>query len=209
MHNYIANQDLFQYNTPYESKETRMKKIISVIIIVVVALLVLLLLPSHKDSNNKTLVAYFSATGNTRSVAEKLSTAIGADLFEIKPEQVYTTDDLNYRNDKSRSSVEMGDRNSRPAIASKIDDISQYNIVFVGSPIWWGREPSIIDTFIESYDFSGKTVIPCVTSGSSDIGDYGVNLQSLAPNAKVLTGKRFPTDVSAEELKNWANEQMQ
>ena len=155
------------------------------------------------------LVAYFSATGNTKSVAETLATAINADLFEIVPEQLYTSDDLNWQNDKSRSSIEMGDKASRPKIASKIDNISQYKIVFVGSPIWWGREPSIIDTFIESYDFAGKTVIPFVTSGSSGIGDYGANLQSLAPDAKVLTGKRFSTSVSAEELKTWADEQIQ
>jgi len=160
-------------------------------------------------ANNKILVAYFSATGNTKAVAEKLATAINADLFEIVPEQLYTADDLNWQNDKSRSSVEMGDKNSRPAIASKIDDIAQYNIVFVGSPIWWGREPAIMDTFIESYDFAGKTVIPFVTSGSSGIGNYGANLQSLTPNAKVLTGKRFSTSVTAEELKNWADEQIQ
>ena len=162
---------------------------------------------SHK-ANTDILVAYFSATGNTKSVAEKLATAINADLFEIVPEQPYKSEDLNWQNDKSRSSLEMSDRSSRPAIASKIEDISQYKIVFVGSPIWWGREPSIMDTFIESYDFAGKTVIPFVTSGSSGIGDYGANLQALAPNAKVLTGKRFSTDVTSEELKNWADEQM-
>lgn len=160
-------------------------------------------------TNNKILVAYFSATGNTKSVAEKLATAINADLFEIVPEQLYTSDDLDWHNDKSRSSVEMGDKSSRPAIASKIDNISQYKIAFVGSPIWWGREPSIMDTFIESYDFAGKTVIPFVTSGSSGIGDYGANLQSLAPNAKILTGNRFPNNVTSEELKTWADEQMQ
>ena len=161
-----------------------------------------------EETNNKILVAYFSATGTTAGVAEKLANAINADLFEIKPEQPYTSEDLNWQNDQSRTSVEMGDRNSRPQIASKIEDISQYNIVFVGSPIWWGREPSIMDTFIESYDFTGKTVIPFVTSGSSDIGDYGANLQALSPNAKVLTGKRFPANVTEEELKTWANEQM-
>jgi flavodoxin len=162
---------------------------------------------AHAD-NNKILVAYFSATGNTAEVAQKLANAINADLFEIKPEQPYTSEDLNWQNDKSRTSIEMGDKSSRPAIASKIEDISQYKIVFVGSPIWWGREPSIMDTFIESYDFAGKTVIPFATSGSSDIGDYGANLQALAPDAKVLTGKRFPADVSGEELKTWADEQM-
>ena len=160
-------------------------------------------------TNDKILVAYFSATGNTKTVAEKLATAINADLFEIVPEQPYTSEDLNWQNDQSRSSIEMGDKSSRPKIASKIDDISQYKTVFVGSPIWWGREPSIMDTFIESYDFAGKTVIPFVTSGSSGIGDYGANLQSLAPGAKVLTGKRFSTSVTAEELKTWADEQMQ
>ena len=160
-------------------------------------------------ADNKILVAYFSATGTTASVAEKLAKAIKADLFEIKPEIPYTAEDLNWQDEQSRSSIEMGDRTSRPAIASKIDDISQYKIVFVGSPIWWGREPSIMDTFIESYDFAGKTVIPFVTSGSSGIGDYGANLQSLAPDAKVLTGERFSNDVTSEELKTWADEQMQ
>ena len=179
-----------------------MKKFLSVL------MLACAIFTNAKADDNKILVAYFSATGNTKAVAEKLATAINADLFEIIPEQLYTSEDLNWQNDQSRSSIEMGDRSSRPAISSKIDDMAQYKIVFVGSPIWWGREPSIIDTFIESYDFSDKTVIPFVTSGSSGIGDYGANLQSLAPNAKVLTGKRFSNDVSAEELKSWADEQM-
>lgn len=192
-----------------------MKQVLYILaIIIVIVGIFLALRPRVATSNdatndNKILVAYFSATGNTKSVASTLATAIGADLFEIVPEQPYTSEDLNWQNNQSRSSVEMGNRSSRPAIASKIDNISQYKIVFVGSPIWWGREPSIIDTFIESYDFAGKTVIPFVTSGSSDVGDYGANLQALAPNAKVLTGKRFPTNVSATELKTWADEQMQ
>lgn len=180
-----------------------MKKLLSVL------MLVCAVFTNARADDNKILVAYFSATGNTKAVASTLAIAINADLFEIVPEQPYTSEDLNWQNNQSRTSIEMGDRSSRPAIASKIEDISQYNIVFVGSPIWWGREPSIMDTFIESYDFTGKTIIPFVTSGSSDIGDYGANLQALAPDAKVLTGKRFPTDVSGEELKNWADEQMQ
>jgi len=185
-----------------------MKKLLSVLMMVC-AVFTTAKAEETNTANDKVLVAYFSATGNTKSVAEQLASAINADLFEIVPEQAYTSDDLNWHNDQSRSSIEMGDKTSRPAIASKIDDISQYKIVFVGSPIWWGREPSIMDTFIESYDFAGKTVIPFVTSGSSDIGNYGANLQSLAPDAKVLTGKRFPNDVTAEELKTWADEQMQ
>ncbi len=182
-----------------------MKKLLSVLMLVCA----IFTNAKAEETNDKILVAYFSATGNTKVVAEKLAAAINADLFEIVPEQLYTSDDLNWQNNQSRSSIEMGDKSSRPTIASKIDNISQYKIVFVGSPIWWGREPSIMDTFIESYDFADKTIIPFVTSGSSDIGDYGANLQALAPNAKVLTGKRFPNDVSAEELKVWADEQMQ
>ena len=186
-----------------------MKKIISIIVIIAVALLVFLLIPAHKDTGNKTLVAYFSATGNTRGIAEKLSNAIGADLFEIKPEIAYTTDDLNWRNDKSRSSVEMSNKNSRPKIADTVADMSQYNIVFVGFPIWWGREPSIIDTFIESYDFAGKKIIPFATSGSTpSTTDAAANIKTLSPNAMVLSGERFPVDVSAEELKSWADDQM-
>lgn len=180
-----------------------MKKLLSVL------MLVCAVFTNARADDNKILVAYFSATGNTKAVASTLATAINADLFEIVPEQPYTSEDLNWQNNQSRTSIEMGDRSSRPAIASKIEDISQYNIVFVGSPIWWGREPSIMDTFIESYDFTGKTIIPFVTSGSSDIGDYGANLQSLTPNAKVMTGKRFPNNVTSEELKTWADEQMQ
>ena len=153
--------------------------------------------------NAKTLVAYFSATGNTAKVAEKLAKVVEADLFEIKPEQVYTDADLNWRNEKSRSSIEMNDKTSRPAIANKVADMSQYDTVFVGFPIWWGREPSIIDTFMESYDFSGKKVIPFATSGSSDIGDTAENLKALAPNAQVDVGKRFTSSVSEKDLSDW------
>ena len=100
---------------------------------------------------SKVLVAYFSASGVTKKLAERLAEAVGGDLFEIVPEQLYTDEDLNWRNKKSRSSVEMNDRACRPAIASGLDDISGYDVVFVGFPVWWYREPSIIDTFVESY----------------------------------------------------------
>ena len=119
----------------------------------------------------KVLVAYFSASGVTAKVAKRLSASIGADLFEIVPEELYTKADLNWMNRKSRSSVEMNDRSSRPAITSKVEDMSGYDVVFVGFPVWWYREPSIIDTFMESYDFSGKKVIPFATSGTSGLGD--------------------------------------
>ena len=107
---------------------------------------------------------------------------------------------------ESRSSVEMNDRNCRPAISERVADMAAYDVVFVGFPVWWYREPSIIDTFMEAYDFTGKTVVPFATSGTSQIGDSGKNMQALAPGAKVEAGKRFPTGASAEELKKWAEQ---
>lgn len=154
----------------------------------------------------KVLVAYFSAGGTTAGVAKKMAEVIGADLFEIKPEEPYTSADLNWQNKNSRSSVEMNDRSSRPAIGVKMTDMAQYRVVFVGFPVWWYREPSIIDTFMESYDFTGKTVIPFATSGGSGLGDSAANLQKLAKGAKVLGGKRFGGNASAEELKTWAGQ---
>ena len=155
---------------------------------------------------SKKLVAYFSASGTTAKVAKKMAEAIGADLFEIKPEKPYTGADLNWQNKNSRSSVEMNDRSSRPAIAVKVADMPQYDVVFVGFPVWWYREPSIIDTFMESYDFAGKTVIPFATSGGSGLGDSAANMQKLAKGAKVVNGKRFSGSASAEELKAWAGQ---
>ena len=160
---------------------------------------------AQAKSNKKILVAYFSASGTTAKVADRLSKAIGADLFEIKPAQPYTSADLDWTNKKSRSSVEMADMNSRPAIANKVTDMSKYDVVFVGFPIWWYREPSIIDTFMESYDFSGKQVVPFATSGGSGMGDSGSIMQKLAPKAKVDSGKRFSSGVSEADLKKWAS----
>ena len=159
---------------------------------------------AEAKSNKKVLVAYFSASGVTAKVANKLSKAVGADLFEIKPAQPYTSADLDWTDKKSRSSVEMNDRNTRPAIANKVADMSKYDVVFVGFPIWWYREPSIIDTFMESYDFSGKQVVPFATSGGSGMGDSGSIMQKLAPKAKVDSGKRFSSGVSEADLKTWA-----
>ena len=155
---------------------------------------------------SKALVAYFSASGVTAKLAARLADGIGADLFEIVPEIPYSKADLNWMNKKSRSSVEMNDRNCRPAISSVVDNMAQYDVVFVGFPVWWYREPSIIDTFMEAYDFSGKTIVPFATSGTSGIGDSGENMQKLAKGANVLTGKRFKNNVSVEELKGWAGE---
>jgi len=154
----------------------------------------------------KALVAYFSASGVTRKLSENLAGAIGADLFEIVPETLYTDDDLNWRDKNSRSSVEMNDRSCRPAIASKVENMDQYDVVFIGFPVWWYREPSIIDTFAESYDFGGKTIVPFATSGTSGIGESGKNIGELARDAHVFDGKRFKANASAEELKDWASE---
>ena len=152
----------------------------------------------------KVLVAYFSASGVTGKVAANLAKAIGADLYEIAPEIPYTNADLNWMDKKSRSSVEMNDRSSRPAIGTKVDDMSTYDTVFVGFPIWWYREPSIIDTFAESYDFSGKTIVPFATSGGSGLGDTTKNLKAICPGANIVEGKRFAASVSESDLKKWA-----
>ena len=154
----------------------------------------------------KALVAYFSASGVTAKLAERLADAIGADLSEIEPKARYTSADLDWRNKQSRSSVEMNDRSCRPEINRTVDDMAQYDVVFVGFPVWWYREPSIIDTFMEAYDFSGKTVVPFATSGGSGIGDSAANLQALAAGAKIATGKRFDASTSADNLANWAKQ---
>jgi len=156
----------------------------------------------------KALVVYFSATGTTRGVAQRLAGAIGADIFEIVPAQPYTDADLNWHSKQSRSSVEMADRKSRPAIAKAAPDLAAYKTVFVGFPIWWYREPSIIDTFIEANAeaLAGKTVVPFATSGGSGMGDSTADLQVLAPKAKVTAGRRFSASADADTLKAWAAE---
>lgn len=153
----------------------------------------------------KILVAYFSASGVTAKVAKKMAEAVGADLFEIKPEQPYTKADLNWMDRHSRSTLEMKDRSCRPAMAEK-PDVAGYDLILVGFPVWWYREPSIVDTFLESADFSGKTVVPFCTSGGSGLGDSARNMQALAPGAKVIDGKRFSAAASAEDLKQWAGQ---
>lgn len=155
---------------------------------------------------SKVLAAYFSASGVTAKVAERLAKETGAELFEIEPETPYTDRDLNWQDKGSRSSVEMNDRGCRPAIRSHVEDMGQYDVIFVGFPVWWYREPSIIDTFMEAYDFRGKTVVPFATSGGSPIGDSGKNMQALAPGAKVEKGKRFAADASGKQLADWAAE---
>lgn len=153
----------------------------------------------------KILVAYFSASGSTAKIAEKLAKAADADLFEISPQQKYTSQDLNWMDKKSRSSVEMADRACRPAIISRVENMADYDVIFVGFPVWWYREPSIIDTFMESYNFSGKTIVPFCTSGGSGLEDSSKNMQSLAKGSNVVDGKRLSVTASVNELKRWVD----
>lgn len=138
---------------------------------------------------SKKLVAYFSASGTTKRAAEHLAKAEGADLFEIKPAVPYTSADLNWMDKKSRSSVEMSDPSSRPEIAGKLANMAEYDMVFIGFPIWWYVAPRIIDTFVESYDFSGKILVPFATSGGSGIGKTVDELKKLCPNADWKAGR--------------------
>lgn len=158
---------------------------------------------------SKILVAYFSASGVTKGVALKLASVLGADFFEIVPEKPYTKADLNWLNKKSRSTVEMQDRSCRPEIAYSLDNMYQYDTVFLGFPVWWYREPSIIDTFMDSYNFDGVKLIPFCTSGGSKIGDTYKNLQALAHGADVREGARIPVRATAEELLCWARMQLE
>lgn len=150
----------------------------------------------------KTLAAYFSASGVTAEAAKKLAKAAGADLYEIKPAVPYTDKDLDWRNEQSRSSVEMRSKASRPALADNNADISQYDTIFLGFPIWWYVAPTIINTFLESYDFSGKTIILFATSGGSGFGSTAKNLKSsVASDTNIIEGKI--NNMSDESLRTW------
>lgn len=151
------------------------------------------------------LVAFFSATAATKHVADLLAQSIDADLFEIVPRDIYSTNDLDWTNPKSRSSVEMKDPKSRPEIESHVRDILRYDVIFLGFPIWWYREPSIIDTFVEHHELDGKIIVPFATSGGSGMGETHKLIQSLIPNAHVEQGRVFDRGVSSETLKKWAN----
>lgn len=153
---------------------------------------------------SRKLVAYFSASGVTAKVAEKLSEAIGADLYAIEPEVPYTKADLDWMDKKSRSTIEMNNPASRPAITGKRDNMNDYDTVFVGFPIWWYVAPTIINTFLESYDLTDKTIIPFATSGGSDMGKTNEKLLPSCKRAKLLNGKVFKASVSGADLAKWA-----
>lgn len=154
---------------------------------------------------SKKLVAYFSASGVTAKLAKRLADAVDADIFEIKPEKSYTTADLDWTNKKSRSSVEMSDKSFRPAVAEKLDNIADYDTIYVGFPIWWYVAPTIINTFLEQYDLIGKTIIPFATSGTSLMGKTNSELAPSCKGAILKEGKRFEANADEAELKNWAD----
>ncbi len=153
---------------------------------------------------SKVLVAYFSVSGVTEKVAKELAKVEGADLFQICPEAPYTAADLDWTNKQSRSTLEMQDLDCRPAICTQVQDIAQYDTIFVGFPIWWGREPSVVDTFLTAYDFKGKCIIPFCTSGGSEMGNTAQRIRELT-GANVDEGKRLGGSVSEEDLKIWTD----
>ncbi len=154
----------------------------------------------------KALVTYFSASGMTAGVSERLAQAIGAPIYEIKPEVPYTKADLDWTNKNSRSTVEMEDKSCRPALADTQAPVADADIIFVGYPVWWYREPSIIDSFLEAYDFSGKTIVLFATSGSSDIGQEAPVRASQIAKTEVKASRRFSSNASTDELKDWAEQ---
>ena len=154
-------------------------------------------------TGSKVLMAYFSCTGNTKGLAEKIASAMGADLYEIVPEKPYTNADLNYNDSSSRSTKEQNDASCRPAISGSVENMDSYDTVIIGYPIWWGQAPKILYTFMESYDFTGKTVVPFCTSASSDVGSSAANLKSSAESANWLDGTRLSSGASESDIEGW------
>ena len=152
----------------------------------------------------KYLVTYFSASGKTAKVAKRLADTINAPLYEIRPEVPYTSADLNWMNKKSRSTIEMSDPDCRPALADNNAPVADADIIFVGYPVWWYREPSIIDSFLDAYDFTGKKIVPFATSGGSGIGTEAPARMKKITGAELDAGKRFRANTNSNALKTWA-----
>ena len=157
---------------------------------------------NNTGNSSKTLVVYFSATGTTKGVAEQIASISGADIYEILAAQPYSEDDLNWHDSNSRTTIEQNDKTVRPEIGSEKISLENYSTIYIGYPIWWGEEPRIMDTFVESYDFTGKTVIPFCTSGGSGIGASGSNLASNAGTGNWLEGERLS---SSSDIEGWIN----
>lgn len=154
---------------------------------------------------SKILVAYFSATNTTKGVAKYIVNGLQADIYEIIPEDPYTDADLNYNDNNSRTTIEMNDPNARPLISGSVENMEQYDIVFIGYPIWWGEAPRIVSTFVESYDFTGKTIVPFCTSGGSGVGSSASNLEQLTSGATWLEGHRLNGSDSQDIVMEWVN----
>ena len=187
----------------------RINRLLSIIMVACVALSVMACAHAQKNDANmnketKTLVAYFSATGTTMEAATRLAQIAGADLHEIVPETRYTPADLNWHDKNSRSSVEMADKSSRPAVTGRVENMAQYDTVFVGFPIWWYIAPTIVNTFLEQYDLKGKTIVPFFTSGGSDAGETLNYLKPSAPNAVWVAPKNF-NYLTDEDIKAWVD----
>lgn len=156
-----------------------------------------------ETDSGKKLVVYFSCTGHTKDIAEKIADLTGADLYEIKAAQEYTSDDLNWHDENSRTTHEQNDPDARPEIGSEPLSLEGYDTIYIGHPIWWGEQPRIMDTFVESYDFGDITMIPFCTSASSPAGNSGKNLAEHAGTGNWLDATRFAPGTSAEELREW------
>ena len=153
---------------------------------------------------SRILVTFFSASGVTKKVASKLASVLNADLHEIVPKKPYSKEDLDWTNEKSRSTIEMKkDKTIRPGIANRVENMDRYDRIYIGFPIWWYVAPTIINSFLEQYDFEGKTIIPFATSGGSDMGDTNEELKPSCKGAKLLDGKCFSASVSREQLREW------
>lgn len=159
--------------------------------------------PDPQPTNGRALVVYFSCTNTTKGVAEQIITLTGSDTYQIEPKEIYTSADLDYNNSSSRANREQNDPSARPAIANSSESLSDYGVIFLGYPIWWGKAPKIIHTFLESYDFAGKTIVPFCTSHSSSIGSSDTDLHPLASQAKWKPGQRFGGNTSENDIRSW------
>lgn len=158
--------------------------------------------PDSQPKGNRCLVVYFSCTGTTEGIARQIADITGGDTWQVRPKQPYTAADLDYNSD-CRANREQNDPSARPAIDGRIENLSDYDVVFLGYPIWWGKAPKIIFTFLESYDLSGKTIIPFCTSGSSGIGSSDTDLRTLAAQANWKPGRRFRTNETKGVITSW------
>lgn len=187
------------------------KRVFCMNLILVFALIAGMVLPvtsvsatsKEKKTSKKVLVVYFSGTGTTRDVAKKIKKATGAKLYQIKAEEPYTSEDLDYSNDNCRANVEQQDETVRPKIDGKVKNIQKYDVIFLGYPIWWGKEPMIIQTFLESYNLEDKKIVPFCTSGGSGISGSMKGIEAAVKGAKVVEGKDL-TDLSSKDIAKWA-----